>query len=99
MAVRYIEEDTVVKLRLQAGTARCKTIFHIINADVEPILGMGTIRKMAMVWNFGHDTITLGGQPFPEDETETQATEHPSVPSNDARKDTILNAKNLRPRV
>jgi len=56
-------QDTqgVVILGVMHGKAKTRVPFHVVDEDVETILGHNALRKLRTVWDIGADKATMGG--------------------------------------
>jgi len=56
-------QDTqgVILLGVKHGNARCRIPFHVIEEDIETIVGYNALKKLRTVWDIGSDRATMGG--------------------------------------
>jgi len=52
--------EGIVILGIKHGNSKCRVPFHVVDQDVETILGYGALKKMRTVWNIGTDEATMG---------------------------------------
>jgi len=43
------------------GSAKCKIPFHIIDAEIETIVGYNALKKFNTVWDIGLNRATMDG--------------------------------------
>jgi len=60
-------QDTqgVVILGVMHGKAKTRVPFHVVDEDVETILGHNALRKLKTIWDIGSDKATMGGSEVP----------------------------------
>jgi len=56
-------QDTqgVILLGVKHGNAKCRIPFHVIEEDIETIVGYNALKKLRTVWDIGSDRATMGG--------------------------------------
>jgi len=56
-------QDTqgVVVLGVKHGNAKCRIPFHVIEEDIETIVGYNALKKLKTIWDIGSDRATMGG--------------------------------------
>ena len=52
----------VLILGIKHGKAICRVPFHVVEKDVETIIGYGALKQMRTVWDLGTEEATMGGQ-------------------------------------
>jgi len=57
--------EGVIRLGIKHGGRKCIVPFHVVNKDVEPILGFNAMSKLGVKWNLEENRVTVGGQPLP----------------------------------
>jgi len=55
------ETQGVVILGVMHGKTKVRVPFHVVDEDVETILGHNALRKLRTVWDIGGDRATMGG--------------------------------------
>jgi len=55
-------QDTqgVAILGVRHGRVKCRVPFHVIDADIETIVGYNALKKLKTVWDIGSDRATMG---------------------------------------
>jgi len=53
--------EGVVLLGVKHGNAKCRVPFHVVNEDIETIVGYNALKKLKTVWDIGSDQATMGG--------------------------------------
>jgi len=53
--------EGIVLLGVKHGDAKCRVPFHVVNEDIETIIGYNALKKLKTVWNIGTDKATMGG--------------------------------------
>jgi len=51
----------VVLLGIQHGSAKCRVPFHVVDEEIETIVGYNALKKLRMIWDIGSDKATMGG--------------------------------------
>jgi len=51
----------VIILGVKHGNARCRVPFHVIEEDIETIVGYNALKKLRTIWDIGSDRATMGG--------------------------------------
>jgi len=57
-------EGTIL-LGIRHGKKVCRVPFHVIDVEIDTILGYNALNKMQTVWDLGAETATMGGSPIP----------------------------------
>jgi len=52
----------VLLLGIKHGSAKCRVPFHVVDEDIETIVGYNALKKLRMVWDIGSDQATMGGE-------------------------------------
>jgi len=52
--------EGIAILGIKHGNARCRIPFHVIDQEVETIIGYGALKKMRTIWDIGSDKATMG---------------------------------------
>jgi len=56
--------EGIVLLGVKHGNAKCRVPFHVVNEDIETIVGYNALKKLRTVWDIGADQATMGGSPI-----------------------------------
>jgi len=56
--------EGVILLGIKHGNNKCRVPFHVVNEEIETIVGFNALKKLRTIWDIGADTVTMGGAPL-----------------------------------
>jgi len=64
--------EGIILLGIKHGSAKCRVPFHVVDEDIETIVGYNALKKLRTVWDIGADLATMGGTPIILSSTNSQ---------------------------
>jgi len=56
--------EGVVLLGIKHGSSKCRVPFHVVDEEIETIVGYNALKKLRTIWDIGSDRATMGGAPL-----------------------------------
>jgi len=50
----------VILLGIKHGSAKCRVPFHVVDEEIETIVGYNALKKLRTIWDIGSDKATMG---------------------------------------